>query len=329
MAALNFPDLKPDRLEELRNLVSLPFANFLKASRQQIETRWRDELAELVSNKNSIAILVESGTTACGFGICTVLPWESALLGKSMWAIRRIGVGAGAMDRNSLACGLVAEINRRAKARAADFLLCKTTASDPVIIHALESNGYFLMDTLLDFVFDCRNPSVDKEKRVLPTNLEVRLATPADVDMLVEVAHASFAQHFGRFHADPRIGRASATKIYEEWIRSCVNGWADWVFVATVDESVAGYSAWKKASALDSKHGLRLGHHSIGCVRPAFSGRGIFIALTRAGMNELSTSVDWIEGPTHIENLPVQRAYLRLGWQIAGAQHSFHKWLAP
>ena len=329
MAALNFSDLKPDRLEELRSLASLPFANFLKASRRQIEARSRDELAELVLNKNSIAILVESGTTASGFGICTVLPWESALLGKSMWAIRRIGVDAGAIDRNSLACGLVAEINRRAKARAADFLLCKTTASDPVIIHALESNGYFLMDTLLDFVFDHRNPSVEKEKRVLPTNFAVRLATLEDVDMLVEIAHASFAQHFGRFHADPRIGRASATKIYEEWIRSCANGWADWILVAVHGNRMAGYSAWKEPSALDRRHGIRLGHFSIGAVHPDFFGRGLFTALTREGMEQLRSSTDWIEAPTHIDNHAVQRGFLRLGWRIVGAQHSFHKWLKP
>jgi hypothetical protein len=44
-------------------------------------------------------------------------------------------------------------------------------------------------------------------------------------------------------------------------------------------------------------------------------------------MEKLRSSADWIEGPTHIGNHAVQRGYLRLGWRIAGAQHSFHKWL--
>ena len=118
-----------------------------------------------------------------------------------------------------------------------------------------------------------------------------------------------------------------ATRIYEEWIVSCAKGWADSVYVVTNGKRVAGYSAWKKPSAVDVSHGFRLGHYSIGAVHPDFFGRGLFKALTHAGMEGLCEFADWIEGPTHIENHPVQRGYLRLGWQIGGAQHSFHKWL--
>ena len=288
-----------------------------------------DEIAELLSNEATIGIVAETVATARGFAVCIPLPWESALLGKSMWAIKQIGADSAADDRNSIATGLVAEIDRQASAQEADFLLCKTPASDPVIIHALESNGFLLMDTLLDCVYDCRKAIIQKKKYRCLQQFGLRLATSADADSLAETARASFSEHFGRFHADPRIGRTSATRIYEEWIRSCVNGWADWVFIATHGEQIAGYTAWKKVSALDTKHGLRLGHYSIGCVHPSFFGRGIFTALTRAGMAELCSSADWIEGPTHIENLAVQRGYLRLGWQFTGSQHSFHKWLKP
>jgi hypothetical protein len=64
-------------------------------------------------------------------------------------------------------------------------------------------------------------------------------------------------------------------------------------------------------------------------VHPDFFGRGLFTALTRAGMEQLRSSADWIEAPTHIDNYAVQRGFLRLGWSIEGAQHSFHKWLKP
>jgi ribosomal protein S18 acetylase RimI-like enzyme len=106
-----------------------------------------------------------------------------------------------------------------------------------------------------------------------------------------------------------------------------VNGWADWIVVAVHGDRIAGYSAWKKPSALDARHGIRLGHYSVGAVHPDFFGRGLFTALTRAGMEELRSSANWIEAPTHIDNHAVQRGFLRLGWRIAGAQHSFHKWL--
>ena len=325
MATLHFATLTRAHLDDLGKFAFLPFAGVLKSSSLQIEARWKDEIAELLAHEFAVAIRVESDANTCGFAICVPSPWESAILGKSMWAIRHIETDSGAVDSNAVARGLVAEINRRAKTQGADFLLCKISASNPVAIHALESNNFLLMDSVLDFVCDCQKTPA--EGPPLPTGVAIRLASPADADALAQTARTSFAEHFGRFHSDPRIGRTSAIRIYEEWIRSCVKGWADWVFVATRGDEIAGYSAWKKISALDARHGLRLGHYSIGSVHPAFFGHGIFTALTRAGMTELSSSAEWIEGPTHIENIAVQRGYLRLGWRIAGARHSFHKWL--
>jgi ribosomal protein S18 acetylase RimI-like enzyme len=311
----------------VRDFSSLSFNSILKCSREQVESRWMDEIAELLSNERAIGLVAEMGATACGFAICAPLPWESALLGKSMWAIKHIAVASQARDRNSIAAELVAEVVYRAGTRDAAFLLCKTTPSDTAIIHALESHGFFLMDTLVNFIFDFRMGGQKEEAPHVPEGFVLRLATSSDIESLAQTARASFAEHFGRFHADPRIGRAAATRIYEEWIRSCASGWADWIVVAMQGDRVAGYSAWKQPSALDRRHGIRLGHFSIGAVHPDFFRRGLFAALTREGMAKLRSSADWIEGPTHIDNHAVQRGWLRLGWRIAGAQHSFHKWL--
>jgi ribosomal protein S18 acetylase RimI-like enzyme len=246
-----------------------------------------------------------------------------------MWAIKHLGVASRPGDASSVATSLVAEVVRRVGDRDGDFVLCKAIPSDTAIIHALESNGFLLMDTLLNFVFDCRARGSNCHRQQIPESFELRLATTSDTEPLAEVAHSSFTGHFGRFHADPRIGRDAAARIYEEWIRSCVNGWADWIVVAIHDGRIAGYSAWKKPSALDAQHGIRLGHYSIGAVHPDFFGRGLFTALTRAGMEQVCSSADWIEAPTHVDNQAVQRGFLRLDWRIAGTQHSFHKWLKP
>jgi ribosomal protein S18 acetylase RimI-like enzyme len=329
MTAIAFPNLSPNDLERLRDFASLPVGASLNCSSRQIESRWMDEKAELLSTEGAIGFVAEIGATACGLAICAPLPWESRLVGKSMWAIKQIGVTSRPGDGSSIATGLVAEAARRAAARDADFLLCKAMPSDTAIIQALESNGFLLMDTLLNFVFDCRAAGSNGGLQQVPEGFVLRPATSSDVEPLVEVARASFANHFGRFHADSRIGHAAATTIYEEWIRSCASGWADWIVVAMHGDRVAGYSAWKKPSALDQRHGIRLGHFSIGAVHPDFFGRGLFTALTREGMEQLRSSADWIEAPTHIDNHAVQRGFLRLGWRIAGAQHAFHKWLKP
>jgi ribosomal protein S18 acetylase RimI-like enzyme len=328
MPALNFSNLGPANLEELRGFASLPLNSVLKCSRDQTEARWREEITDLLSTEPTVGIAAKMRAIVCGFAICTPLPWESGLLGRSMWAIKHICIDSESVDKHAVATRLVAEVSRRAAAQGAEFLLCKTSALHRVAIHALESNGFLLMDTFLDFVYNCQNSrSQNDSSPQRPEGVMIRPGTSADTDSLVQIARACFSEHFGRFHADPRIGRAAAAKIYEEWIRSCANGWADWIFVAEHRNRIAGYSAWRKPSRLDAQFGIRLGHYSIAGVHPDFFGHGIFAALTRAGMNIMGVLVDWIEGPTHVENYAVQRGYQRLGWQIAGAQHSFHKWL--
>jgi ribosomal protein S18 acetylase RimI-like enzyme len=329
MTAIAFADLAPNNLERLRDFAFLPLHASLKCSRRQIESRWLDETKELLSNENAVGFVAQAGARVCGLAICAPLPWESRLLGKSMWAIKYICVASRCSDAGPVANRLVAEAVRNLADRDADFLLCRAMPSDTAIIHALESNGFLLMDTLLNFVFDCRARGSNDSQQQIPEGFALRLATTSDIESLTAVAHSSFASHFGRFHADPRIGHAAATRIYQEWIRSCANGWADWIIAAMHGDRIAGYSAWKKPSALDQRHGIRLGHYSIGAVHPDFFGRGLFTALTRGGMERLCSSADWIEAPTHIDNYAVQHGFLRLGWRVAGAQHSFHKWLKP
>ena len=328
MTAIAFSNLAPDDLKRARDFAFLPLHSSMGCSPSQIESRWLDEMKDLLSHEHAIGVAAETSNTLYGLAICTPLSWESPLLGKSMWAIKHIGVPSGLRDASSVATSLVAEMVRRVADRDADFLLCRALPSDTAVIHALESNGFLLMDTLLNFLFDCRaHGSNCHPRQEVAEGFELRLATASDIEPLAEVAHSSFAGHFGRFHADPRIGHAAAAKIYQEWIRSCANGWADWIVVAMHGDRIAGYSAWKKPSALDERHAIRLGHYSIGAVHPDFFGRGLFTALTHAGMEQLCSSADWIEAPTHIDNYAVQRGFLRLGWRIAGAQHSFHKWL--
>jgi ribosomal protein S18 acetylase RimI-like enzyme len=329
MPAIAFANLAVDDVDRVQNFASLPLHASLDCSRSEIESRWRDEIRELLSSEGAIGFIAEISGTISGLVICTPLLWESPLLGKSMWAIKHIGVASRLSDVGSVATRLIAEVLSHVGDRDADFLLCRAMPSDTAIIHALESNGFLLMDTLVNFVFDCRARGSSGRQQHVPEGFVLRLATTSDIEPLAEVAHSSFAGHFGRFHADPRIGHAAATRIYQEWIRSCAKGWADWIVVAMHGDRTAGYSAWKKPSALDERHGIRLGHFSIGAVHPDFFGRGLFTALTHAGMEQLCSSVDWIEAPTHIDNYAVQRGFLRLGWRIAGAQHSFHKWLKP
>jgi hypothetical protein len=72
---------------------------------------------------------------------------------------------------------------------------------------------------------------------------------------------------------------------------------------------------------------LKLVHYNLAGVHPDFSGRGFYTALAADGMRMTQSFARYLDGPVHVSNYPVHRALQKLGWKIAGARHSFHKWL--
>ena len=264
------------------------------------------------------------GRTA-GLAVLADQVWEARVLGRRVTGIRSLAAAGESCERAAILESLLDEAVRHAEARGAECLVHRSHADDAPAIHALERRGFLLVDTLLDYVFDYpRDEALPHSS--LPPDVRVRPATPEDLDGLLEVSRRAFAVHSGRFHSDERIPRAGAVRVYEEWIRSCVEGWADWVLAAECGGALAGYSAWKKPSEMERRHGIALGHYSIGAVDPEHAGRGLFRALTLEGMRLLAGHAQRVEGPTHANNVPVQRAYAALGWRVADARHGFHRW---
>jgi hypothetical protein len=183
------------------------------------------------------------------------------------------------------------------------------------------------MDTLLDFLFDfSRTPmeNISLPKRL--NGLRVRLAQPPDLGEVLALSEKAFAKHFGRYHSDPKLPLGTGTKVYDQWVRSSFGGWADWILIAEVDDRIAGYAVWKKASALEVKHSLDIAHYNLAGIHPDFFGQGLYTALTLEGMRIGQSCAEHVDGPVHVSNYPVHRAMLKLGWTIAGVRHSFHRW---
>jgi GNAT superfamily N-acetyltransferase len=311
------PVLKQSQFLPRRYLARLPM--------ERLHQCWQDELADAMTEESAMFVADASGRTA-GFCLVGTLPWESGILGKRMAAIKHIAASPGEHAAR-VSAGLVERAVAHARKTGYEFLSCKAHTNDMAVVHALERAGFLLVDTLLDFVVDLSLPEALRPPPVLAAGTTLRIADPSDRDELVSVASSSFATHSGRFQSDPRIEPDRGREIYEQWIQACLDGWADWVVVADVDGRIAGYSAWKRPSDPETRHRIGLGHYSIGAVHPDFAGRGIFRALTHRGTTMLAGLATAIEGPTQVNNHLVQKAYQTLGWRVADARHSFHRWL--
>ncbi|MBV8379012.1 MAG: GNAT family N-acetyltransferase [Verrucomicrobia bacterium] len=322
--------LSKGNAEKAARLATYSFSSLLGLDDSQIQSRWLEDIVDVLDQPVSGGVLLEECEVTLGIVAWTLLPWESKILGRQMSTLRVLSVDHQYPDRDVYFDHLLKAALDSSTQNGNEFLLCKMSDLDDDKASALRKNGFEEMDTLVDFVCALsEGRSCGLQQKSVHGGFELRLATVADLDSLAEIARASFANHFGRFHTDPRIGREQATHIYEEWIRSCALGWADWVIVAVKETRVAGYAAWKKPSSLDLRHNIRLAHYSIAGIHPDFFGKGLFTTLTRTGMEMMQEHAQWLEGPTHIDNHPVQRAYEKLGWKRVGTQTSFHKWLTP
>jgi len=313
----------------IENSAYKPFRYTAQLGKENVCNKyWQEKIIKNLANTPAYLITETSAEKMDGFILINELAWDSNIFGKRMAALTEFLVRPESEEKAQIADMLVQQAITKARSEKYEFLMGKVYTDDVISIHALEKAGFALVDTLLDYSVDFRK--VEFIKIPVPEvaqGVKIRFAEKRDVDELADLARSSFANHFGRYHSDPRISRKDATQTYVEWMNSSLNGYADYFVLAEIDNRIAGLSIWKKTSALEKKLPIRLGHYSIGAIHPDFFGRKLFSILTYEGMKLLQPEVDMIEGPTHINNYAVQRGYARLGWQISDARHSFHKWL--
>jgi ribosomal protein S18 acetylase RimI-like enzyme len=301
-----------------------PHLSYLKP--EQIEGYWLDEIAQELTNECSTAFASYAGDRINGLVLYGDSPWDTKVVGKSVAVIKYL-VGTNEDDARVLD-QLVDEILRHAGSRGIHLVTSKVQPLQIAAIHALERHGFLLMDTLLDFFFDYSRTFFDKMSAPQRLDgLRVRLATPEDLPELLTLTETAFAKHFGRYNADPKMPAGTGTKVYQEWVRSSFSGSADWILIAEVNNRIAGYSVWKKASALEVKHSFDIAHHSLAGIHPEFFGHGLYTTLTFEAMRIAHDFANHLDGPAHVSNHPVHRGWLKLGWKLAGVRHSFHKWL--
>ncbi|MBI2813938.1 MAG: hypothetical protein HYX71_06615 [Opitutae bacterium] len=317
--------------DEIRMAASNPAVGWYSPYRFLARHDLRDfqaaEGVHLAADAKSTLFTVRSGGLSVGTISCTDNPWETELFGRKMGVLKLLQVNLNAPSSAEAIRALIAHAIDWARQRGTECLLCKVHTDDMWAIHALERAEFRLMDTLLDYVYDYRKNPLATIPPPKPFAGIVRPAEPNDEEQLAVLARVAFEKHFGRYHADERLPRARVSQVYEQWVKASFKGWSDAMLVAEIQKRVVGISIWKNPSAVERHLPVKVGHYSLGAVHPDYAGQGIFGALTYAGMKLYEGKIDCLEGPTHINNYPVQHGYGRLLWRIADARHSFHRWI--
>jgi len=326
IARLDLPAIH-DLCEALPHFAHLPLAHLHDLSSERRRAYWLDEISQSLAKESSIAFQWVVSGAIKGFIVYNDSPWDTEITGRRIGAIEHIAVAAGDDSGTEILQELIDELTRSLADRETQCVVCKVHSNELPVVHALEQRGFLLMDSLLDFVFDFSGTplqQINPPKR--DKQLRIRRAELADLSALMAINEKAFTGYFGRYHADPQMPPDTATKIYAEWVRSAFQGWADWILVAEVDGRIAGYGLWRKPLEIEARNSLRVAHYDLAAIDPEFVGRGLWTALMFDGMSIARNYAQYLVGPVHVCNYPVQHTLQKLGWRISGARHSFHKW---
>ena len=314
--------------EALPRLAHVPLAHLHHLKSHQRLNYWLDEITQSLADETSIGFGSMAASAVNGFIIYNDSPWDSKITGQRIGTITHLAVIRDDCANNEILHALIDKLLPSLVKRGTQCVVCKVQSDELAAVHALEQRGFLLMDTLMDFVFDFSRTPI--EKISLPKQepeLKIRPAVRQDLPALMGINEKAFGAYFGRYHADQELPPGAATKIYAEWVRSALEGWADWILVAEIGDKIAGYGLWRKPVEIEKKNSIRVAHYDLAAIDPAFRGRGLWTALMLDGMHIAREFAQYIVGPVHVANYPVQYSLQKFCWRSSGARHSFHKWL--
>lgn len=207
-----------------------------------------------------------------------------------------------------------------AHAKGVQMLTIRVDVSDLRRVHALETAGYQLMDTLVYYRRDLTElPST----RQLANGVTLRQATSVDAASVGNLAREAFTGYMGHYHADPRLNHTAADAAYVEWAEistSKVSPDAP-VLLAEIAQTVAGFLTLRRNSPDEMEIVLN-------AVSPKIHGKGLYTALVTASLAlALEAGAERIITSTQINNYAVQRVWSRLGFFHFRSLYTMHKWL--
>lgn len=215
----------------------------------------------------------------------------------------------------------LALVNREARNQGVALISARIDVGALDRVHALEADGYRLMDTLVFYGRSLRDLGVPRD---LPDDITFRLASPEDAPATENIARLAFQSYFGHYHADPGIANSAADAVYTDWAKTSVirSDENSPVLVALWHDMIVGFATIRVNTPTESEVVLN-------AIHPEYKGRGLYGQLIRRVMEMTAErKAERLVSSTQINNYVVQRAWTRLGFTHERSLYTFHKWMS-
>ena len=238
---------------------------------------------------------------------CELLPWDSKFFG---FPVARVLGDILTTDHSDA-------IERWCEEREIQCLYFLARSDDAGTVALAEARGFHLVDvrmTLEQAVSDAPRSGTAKPASGI---------RGAEIDDLPELRRIARLSHTDtRFFFDGRFLRERCESLYETWIQSSFEGFAQAVFVSEVKGRIAGYVTCHLSKEGDE------GSIGLIAVDAPHQGKGLGRQLVAAAMEWFtSQNVHPVSVVTQGRNIAAQRLYARTGFIPRTLELYYHCWL--
>lgn len=264
-------------------------------------------------------------------GVCGAKPhaWHSEVFGRRIWVVSPLLFGRATVKE--VAAALV-QLGREVRRDGAELLSARVDMEDLACIQGAEAAGWISVGTSVKL--SQAAPAVDVAgdtgyTAAVSSGVEIAELeglTAEDERSLREVSQASHTH--SHFFNDPRLDRAAAQRLFEEWAIRCARLGHATTLLARVDGRCVGFLNTLVNEAVARYTGRVAGVIDFIAVAPGVQGQGIGSRLVRAALASLAKRADLVEVRTMLDNFRAIRLYQRLGAVLVSADVHLHGWLA-
>lgn len=206
------------------------------------------------------------------------------------------------------------DVVNKAKEKGFEHLTFKVDTNQKKIIQSLIKKQFLLVDTLISYIYDFKKVKLkDMEHKC-----SFRDPNDQDIEILKDISKKSFS--IDRFHSDPSLDNKLSDEYYEKWIENSYKGLADKIIVPFVDDVPVGYTTGKLPN-----EGSDIGVLVLSAVSSECRGRGIYTSMIYEGIKWLEGKASFVKVGTQIDNVAVQKTWIKLGFVVYDSQYIFQK----
>jgi len=273
--------------------------------------------------KEGAQVFMETYKGQRGVIILRQLPWDSSFFKMPMGAIE----GLFLEERADLTLRyiLLEKAFKWVKERGIKHLSFKVDTADIKTVLALQKKGFYLVDTLVTFLYLKKYTQLKKIKNLF----KLRAFEKGDYKAVMDIVAYAFKGFSNRFTNDPYLPKEGMLALYRGWVENLIKRDDGYLIVAERGDRVVGFLGYFRLHELCEVTGRLHVGRALSAVGP--NGKGCYPQFI-AHLGDAPFYPDTVEGTASINHLEVQKTWVAIGLYgsapLVRVQHVFHYYSA-